>query len=158
MEAFADQARSRNIDLQVRSAGTEGGCASVDERDLEDCLMNLVDNAVKYTADGGSVWVKATLGPDSVSISVKDTGTGIAEDSVDDLFDPFRRGNLALAADVPGSGLGLAIVLEVVEQANGRVEVRSTVGKGSEFILTFPRGDAAAPTPVTCPRFMYQPR
>jgi signal transduction histidine kinase len=147
-EAFADQARSRNIDLQVRSAGPEGVSASVDERDLEDGLMNLVDNAVKYTADGGSVWVKATSGPDSVSISVKDTGTGIAEDSVDDLFAPFRRGNLALAADVPGSGLGLAIVLEVVEQANGRVEVRSTVGKGSEFILTFPRCDAAAPAPA----------
>ena len=69
---------------------------------------------------------------------------GIAEDSEDDLFDPFRRGNLALAANIPGSGLGLAIVREIVEQANGRIEVRSAVGQGSEFILSFPQHDALA--------------
>lgn len=147
VDALADQAEAKKIRLQIRTAGSDGVRASVDERDLEDSLMNVLDNAIKYTSDGGSVWVKATPTPESVSISVKDTGMGIAEDSVDDLFDPFRRGNLALAANIPGSGLGLAIVLEIVEQANGRIEVRSTVGKGSEFILTFPRTAAAVPAP-----------
>jgi len=67
---------------------------------------------------------------------------GIVEESTDELFEPYRRGNLALAADIPGSGLGLAIVREVAEQAGGRIEVRSTVGQGSEFTLSFPRCDA----------------
>jgi len=147
-DAFADQARSKSIDLQVDVSATEGIRASVDGRDLEDCLMNLVDNALKYTSEGGSVWVTTTTHSESISISVKDTGMGIAEESVDDLFDPFRRGNLALAANIPGSGLGLAIVLEVVEQANGRIEVRSAVGEGSDFTLIFPRPGAIAPSPA----------
>ena len=137
--ALSDQARCKNIELQIVRTEGASGPVSVDERDFEDCFMNLVDNAIKYTAEGGSVWIKTTARSESVSISVQDNGMGIAEESVDDLFDPFRRGNLALAANIPGSGLGLAIVLEVVEQANGRIEVRSTVGEGSEFVLTFPR-------------------
>jgi len=145
---FDDQARSQKIALQVEVFGSEGVRASVDERDLEDCVMNLVDNALKYTSEGGSVWVTTGAAPGSVSICIKDTGMGIAEESVDDLFDPFRRGNLALAANIPGSGLGLAIVREVVEQANGRIEVRSAVGEGSEFTLSFPRLGATARPPA----------
>ena len=111
----------------------------VDGRDFEDCLSNLLDNAIKYTPEGGAIRVVVTEDDENVSISITDTGMGIAEDSVDDIFDPFRRGNLALSADIPGTGLGLAIVREVVEQANGRVSVRSTVGKGSEFVVSFPK-------------------
>ncbi len=67
---------------------------------------------------------------------------GIVEESTDELFEPYGRENLALAANIPGSGLGLAIVREVAEQTGGRIEVRSTVGQGSEFTLSFPRCDA----------------
>lgn len=74
----------------------------------------------------------------AMSVTFKDTGMGMAEGNVDDLFDPFRRGNLALASDIPGSGLGLAIVREVVEQAYGRIEVKTAVGRGSEFTLFLP--------------------
>jgi signal transduction histidine kinase len=139
---FTDQAQAKDIKLEVNFRQVAGARVRVEEGDLADCVSNLLDNAIKYTADGGSVSVTTSSTPQHVSISVKDTGMGIAEEQVDSVFDPFRRGNLALAANIPGSGLGLAIVREVVEQAHGNVDVRSTVGKGSEFTLSFPRQDA----------------
>ncbi len=140
---FADQARAKQISLHVSHEFPSDCAAAVDGRDAESCVENLLDNAIKYTNDGGEVWIAAAANSETVSISVKDTGMGIAEGFVDDIFDPFRRGNLALAANIPGSGLGLAIVREVVEQAHGRIEVRSVVGEGSEFTLYFPRGKVA---------------
>ena len=109
-------------------------------------MLTTLSIPVMYTPEGGSVRIAVASDDRSVSISVKDTGMGIAEDSEDDLFDPFRRGNLALAANIPGSGLGLAIVREVVEQANGRIKVRSAIKEGSEFILSFPTHRTPAST------------
>ncbi|MCO6435889.1 MAG: HAMP domain-containing histidine kinase [Phycisphaerae bacterium] len=139
VKRYGELASARKIQLTVTSAGCRGALAAVAERDLRDCIGNLIDNAIKYTPEGGSVEVRSYCDADTISVSVKDTGMGIAEESADDIFDSFRRGNLALAAGIPGSGLGLAIVREVVEQADGSIEVRSTVGEGSEFIVTFPR-------------------
>ena len=148
-DAFAEQARSRRIEMTVAaSAGCEPAYAAVDPRDLEDCLGNLVDNAIKYTDEGGRVWVAVGCDESAISVSVKDTGMGIAEGTEDEIFDPFRRGQLALAKNIPGTGLGLAIVREVAEQAGGRIEVRSAPGKGSEFILAFPRQAAPAGEPI----------
>ncbi len=140
-EQFADHASAKDIDMRADSTVTGPARVAVEARDLEDCLANLVDNAIKYTPQGGSVLITTSGDLGTVVISVKDTGMGIAEGSADDLFDPFRRGNLALAAGIPGSGLGLAIVREVVEQAHGRIDVRSVLGEGSEFTLRFPRHD-----------------
>ena len=141
---FTEQIASKNLQVEVDTRGCEEVLVCVEARGLEDCVGNLLENAIKYTPDGGRVWVHVTCDDREVSISVKDTGMGIAEDMVDDIFDPFRRGNLALAANIPGSGLGLAIVREVVEQANGRIDVQSTVGKGSEFVLSFPRRETSS--------------
>lgn len=139
---FGEQIRGKQMRLEV--VPSEGAAdAAVDARDLEDCLANLIDNAIKYTAEGGFIRVATTRDSQVISVSVRDTGMGIAEDAVDDIFDPFRRGNLALAANIPGSGLGLAIVREVVERAHGRIEVRSTPGEGSEFVVRFPRPGAS---------------
>jgi signal transduction histidine kinase len=140
---FAEQIAAKNLQVEVSTRDCAGVRVCVEARGLEDCVGNLLENAIKYTPEGGNVWVKVTCVGKDVSISVRDTGMGIAEDAVDDIFDPFRRGNLALAANIPGSGLGLAIVREVVEQANGRIDVQSTVGKGSEFVLSFPRREAS---------------
>lgn len=141
---FTEQFKGKRLSLDVSPASGVAE-AAVDARDLEDCLANLVDNAVKYTPEGGSVRVSTRCEDGMISVAVKDTGMGIAEDAVDDIFEPFRRGNLALAANIPGSGLGLAIVREVVERAKGRIEVRTSPGEGSEFIVRFPRRGAYLP-------------
>jgi len=139
MNRLGELAESKNITMKAQSQGCRAAYTAVDAFDLENCISNLVENAIKYTPPHGHVWVSAACDEQHVSLRVKDTGMGIAEESLDNIFDPFRRGNEALAANIPGSGLGLTIVREVVEQARGHIEVRSTVGKGSEFILSFPR-------------------
>lgn len=131
-------AKAKGLELAVDVDGAAGVRAGVNERDLADCVTNLVDNAIKYTPSGGKVGVGAALRGGTLHISVTDTGMGIAEQNKDELFEPFRRGELALASGIAGSGLGLAIVREVVEQARGRVEVSSSPGQGSTFELMFP--------------------
>ncbi|UCE59717.1 MAG: HAMP domain-containing histidine kinase [Phycisphaerales bacterium] len=145
-EQFMAQAQAKDIELRVESTISGGDCAAIEQRDLEDCVANLIDNAIKYTPQGGLVTVRTSANELTLSVSVQDNGMGIAKGAEDDLFDPFRRGDLALAAGIPGSGLGLAIVREIVEQAHGHIDVHSVVGKGSEFTLRFPKCDAPRPT------------
>ncbi|MFH1419979.1 MAG: HAMP domain-containing sensor histidine kinase [Planctomycetota bacterium] len=94
-----------------------------------------------------SAGIDASPGGDYVFVTVTDTGMGIDPKTLRSdaggggegtIFDAFRRGNSALAAGIPGTGLGLSIVLEVVEQAGGRIHVHSVVGRGSSFTLMFP--------------------
>jgi len=134
--------------------------ARVEQRDLGDCLSNLIENALKYTPGPGRVTVNVEVlgrGTDgeSVAISVSDTGIGIAPDLLrspdgapghEPIFDPFRRGNNALEAGIPGTGLGLSIVREVVEQAGGRIRVASRLCEGATFTVVFPTTRAAAPS------------
>ncbi len=142
---YRDQANGKRIALTLDTSGCQRRSVCVEARDLEDCISNLVENAIKYTQEGGEVRVSTECNPKSSTIRVKDNGMGIAEASEDALFDPFRRGKLALAKNIPGTGLGLAIVREVVEQAHGRITVHSTVGKGSEFVISLPRPDSPGP-------------
>lgn len=139
---FAERASAKNIRLIIDAPSQDDSgtlAASVDRRDLDDCIANLLDNAVKYTPAGGEVRLQVFADARDVYVSVKDSGMGIAESSPDDLFDPFRRGNAALAAGISGSGLGLTIVREVLEQCGGGVNVRSSPGRGAEFVLRLPR-------------------
>ncbi len=117
---------------------------AVDDRDLEDCVGNVLDNALKYTPAGGAITVSITPNARDIDVRISDTGIGIAEESCAELFEPFRRGQTALKAGVPGSGLGLAIVKEVLDQAGGRVAVESKVGAGTTVVMTLPRAKGSA--------------
>jgi len=122
----------------------EASCVRVDARDLEDCLGNLVDNAIKYTPARGRVELSCAYRGNFAVVRVRDTGPGIEPGMQQSIFDEFRRGNHALVTRIPGSGLGLSIVREIVEQAGGSVTVTSPINKlegaapGSEFELQLP--------------------
>ncbi len=101
-------------------------------------LLNLIDNAVKYTPEGGTIKTSVYRRADNIFIAVKDTGIGIPKEDISRLFERFYRVDKARSRKVGGTGLGLAIVKHIVLSFNGQIRVNSKVGKGSEFIVRIP--------------------
>ncbi|MBI4670559.1 MAG: HAMP domain-containing protein [Chloroflexi bacterium] len=119
--------------------GAEDQAIILGDRDrLKQVLLNLVDNAIKYTAPGGEVTLALTKDDVWVKILVQDTGIGIAQDHIPNLFDRFYRVDKARSRDAGGTGLGLAIAKSVVEAHNGKITVESQLGKGSTFAVWLP--------------------
>lgn len=116
-------------------------------------LVNLVDNAVKYTPIGGQVEVSATLVSGTVRVAVADTGPGLAPEHHPRIFERFYRVDPARSPSAQaGTGLGLAIVKWSVEACGGTVGVASQPGRGSRFMLTFPTSPGAGPAAESHPR------
>ena len=110
-----------------------------DRQGLQQVLLNLVSNAIKYNRRGGQVWLDCGGGaePDRVRVSVRDTGRGIAPADLPRLFQPFERLDAA-ATGIEGSGLGLALSRRLVEAMGGVIGVDSTPGSGSTFWVDLP--------------------
>jgi signal transduction histidine kinase len=108
-------------------------------------IMNLIDNALKYTDKGGHVWVYLQKSGSNAAIVVKDNGCGIPEHEIPYIFDRFYRVDKARARDTGGSGLGLHISQKIALLHGGRIDAQSEEGKGSVFTLYLPirgRGEA----------------
>jgi len=105
---------------------------------LAQVLINLVDNAIKFTPPGGSVSLSASVEGDEVRLDVSDTGVGIPAENLPRIFERFYRVEKARSRERGGTGLGLAIVKHIVKGHGGRVEVKSTVGKGTVFSVFLP--------------------
>ena len=106
---------------------------------LEQALVNLVDNAIKYSPVDASVEVVASVNADEVVLSVTDHGAGIAREHLPRLFERFYRVDKARSRDLGGTGLGLAIVKHIAQVHGGRVSVESVPGAGSTFRIHLPR-------------------
>lgn len=106
-----------------------------DKRWLQQAVLNIVLNAIKYTPAGGRVLLRGYKTPDSIGILVEDTGPGIPAEQLERIFEPFQRGDTRKE----GSGLGLTIVKRVVEAHGGEVTVESQPGRGSTFAIRLPR-------------------
>ncbi len=111
----------------------------IDEPLMSRALQNLISNAVKYTPEGGQVTVIAHTTDDNVELKVIDTGLGIPEDALPQLFDKFYRVNNARHLKENGTGLGLNIVQTIVEQHAGTIQVESILGEGSTFTIALPK-------------------
>lgn len=109
-----------------------------DTDQFKQMLINLIDNALKYTPEGGAIEVAAYNLENNVVIRIKDNGIGIPKEHIPRLFERFYRVDKARSRNVGGTGLGLAIVKHIVLQFEGKIEVQSEVGKGTEFILSIP--------------------
>ncbi|MCL4555017.1 MAG: ATP-binding protein [Actinobacteria bacterium] len=133
-------AAHKSLTLQVDDTAVEGEdlYAAVNLTDLAIVLDNLLDNAVNYTAEGGArVLLEADV--DTITISVIDTGIGIPAEDLSRIFERFYRVDRARSRSTGSTGLGLSLVRNVVERSGGSVEVASSLGHGSTFVVRLPR-------------------
>ena len=136
VEAFAEQITRKNLDIALRfeterpARGNPGL--------MERALSNLVDNAIKYTQEGGSITISTLERGDEIVLSVADTGPGIPSDALPRIFERFFRVDRARSRALGGTGLGLAIVRHTMEILHGKAWVESRVGEGATFYLSLP--------------------
>jgi histidine kinase/DNA gyrase B/HSP90-like ATPase/phospho-acceptor domain-containing protein len=109
---------------------------------IAQCLLNLLDNAIKYSRQKKEIHVSVAARNSEVAVSVRDRGLGIPEHDQKRVFEKFVRLETGLVHDVKGAGLGLSLVDQIVRAHGGRVELTSTPGEGSTFTLVFPAGAA----------------
>jgi two-component system, OmpR family, sensor histidine kinase SenX3 len=131
-------AAARNIAVETDDVDPSHA-ATGDVAQLVSALGNLVENAVKYSDEGGAVSIATTVDDTHIIFTVSDRGVGIPSRDLDRVFERFYRVDTARSRITGGTGLGLAIVRHVAENHNGSVSVESTEGKGSTFRLVVPR-------------------
>jgi len=139
VEAMRPQAMARGLTLHLHRSD-EVTVVVGDAKLLRRVITNLVDNAIKYTPQGGEVKVNLETRGQRVLIWVADTGIGIAQADQVRLFEKFSRIRRRETIDIKGSGLGLAIVKSIVESHDGRVWVESELDQGSTFYVELPAG------------------
>jgi signal transduction histidine kinase len=128
----------RKTRLQIAIQRLEPVAVLADPGQLRQVMMILLDNAIKYTPEGGKVRISATREDGQAAISVSDTGIGIEPEVLPHIFERFYRGDSARARDEHGSGLGLAIADWIVRAHNGEIRIVSEPGKGSTFSVRLP--------------------
>ena len=116
-----------------------------DRARIEQVLMNIITNALKYTPDGGKIDIYGGVSNDNVWIRIEDDGVGIPKDDLTRVFDRFYRVEKARARESGGTGLGLAIAKEIVTRHGGDITIESVPGEGTSVTVTLPIGGAGAP-------------
>jgi two-component system sensor histidine kinase MtrB len=143
VEASAEAAAARRISVTYTAPSTTVAIRFDRERVVQ-LVNNLVGNAIKFTASGGTVAVQVLDDAEAAVIEVSDTGPGIEPSELPRIFDRFYRGTNVGEARASGSGLGLAIARSIVEMHGGFIEVASVLGEGAVFRVVLPRQGAAA--------------
>lgn len=130
------QMKEKNLELETEIG--ELPVIGADRDMMGQLLINLLDNAIKYTPEGGLIRLEARAVPQGVKVTVSDTGIGIPEESLPRLFERFYRVDKARSREMGGTGLGLAIVKHILEVHGGTIEVKSRLGKGTAFTFYLP--------------------
>jgi two-component system, OmpR family, phosphate regulon sensor histidine kinase PhoR len=131
-------AGNKDISLSLEIPKDMPYAVEADQALLYQAMYNLVENAIKYTPNGGDVTVHLNPSPDDLTFAIQDSGIGIPEEDMKKLFGKFFRGTNREALKQRGTGLGLAIVKSIAERHGGKVWVESELGKGSTFFLQIP--------------------
>lgn len=137
----AKQAEAKNLEFVVDVEETLPKYLEGDALHIKQVILNLINNAVKYTKKG-KVFLEVCQEEKHISFSVKDTGIGIKKEDMEALFDMFMRADIKRHRNIEGSGLGLTIAKELCEQMGGHIQAESIYGKGSNFTVYFPLKDA----------------
>ena len=148
IESVRLTANTKGIDLVVQMRVTASSAILGDADRLQQIIWNLLSNAIKFTPQGGRVEVRLIQNPDSLQITVSDTGIGIHPDFLPYVFDRFRQADSSTTRSHGGLGIGLALVRYLVEMQGGRVEVESGgEGQGATFRVSFPTLKLENPLP-----------
>ena len=135
MDRATAQAQRKQVSLSVEMQG-ELPAVLADPGRIEQALLNMLSNAVRFTAPGGSVTASGLVQDGFVRIFVRDTGVGISRDDLPRVFERFYKADKARSGE--GTGLGLALVKHIVLSHGGDVSVESEEGRGSTFSFTLP--------------------
>lgn len=130
--------KSGKFNIDIFYNNTELPFVRGDKDRLKQVMINILDNAIKYSNSGDIIKVLATSDPNCVEISVRDFGPGISPEIKDKIFDPFYRVDEDRSRKQGGSGLGLAIVKDIVERHFGSISVESQPGEGTMILIRFP--------------------
>ena len=133
------QVVAKGVAYEIEACGSDVTVAA-DRDKLQQILLNLVSNAIKFTERGGRITVSCERHGGAVRISVADTGRGIPSDKLATIFDPFVQVNKQFTRDQEGVGLGLSISRDLARGMKGDLTVESTLGVGARFTLTLPAG------------------
>ncbi len=142
---MSDVLSEKDITLELQNQQRLPECIYIDELRVKQVLINLLGNAKKFTANGGKVTMRMSYVDEMLTISVEDTGIGIAPDRIDAIFKAFEQEDSSTTRRFGGTGLGLAISAKLVEMMGGRFDVQSSVGVGScfSFSVLAPECDSA---------------
>jgi signal transduction histidine kinase len=148
VDSIQPHATRKDIDV-VTQIEEPSGTVTGDEGTLVEVLVNLCNNAIKYSYAGSKILITTKVDDDHVVISVSDTGVGISEEDLPFIFDDFYRGKTG-PADERGYGLGLALSQRIIEIHHGSLSVDTELGKGSTFVIRLPADDLTnQPQPPT---------
>ncbi|MFI0431555.1 MAG: ATP-binding protein [Candidatus Nanopelagicales bacterium] len=144
VSAYAPLAATKGVLLLRRPSPDAAPTVLTDRGKLKQILATIVSNAIKFTPPAGSVELYCRVNSHDVAIAIADTGIGISEDAVEELFAPFEQADVSRTRRFGGTGLGLAICRELASVIGARVEVSSVLGEGSTFLITLPGRPIAA--------------
>ena len=138
---FHAEVRKKKLDFQIK-CDIQDEIAFYDQLRMNQIELNLVNNAIKYTPEGGSILYEVTQiaaepGYATYQCRIQDTGIGMSPEFLSRVFNAFEREQSSIVTGIEGSGLGLAITKHLVDQMGGSITCQSEQGKGTEFIFTF---------------------
>jgi len=137
LKKFEILAKNKELTL-IKELDEKINKVNFDSARLDQVISNLISNALKFTPKGGKIFVRTKLVNNNVYVEVEDTGLGIPENELKNLFQPFKQTSTKSLTGEKGTGLGLAIVKKIVNLHNGEIFVQSKVNKGTKFYFTLP--------------------
>lgn len=127
---------NRNINMEVSLQEVE---IKADEDMMSQVFINLINNSIKFTPEGGSVRIDLHTQVDNIEFRISDTGIGISQEDQSRIFERFFKGDKSRSPSIKGSGLGLSIVKKIVDLHQGTIHVQSKLGTGTTFIVSLPK-------------------